>query len=83
MSGSPTIQNARWAKARPTLSVLIPFLRDDPTDLLALLARESPVLAGSLTISKGTSVWLPSSTVSLVYSSGRGGSRNLSWHVQA
>lgn len=40
--------NPAWSDARPVLSVLIPFLRDDPTDLLALLARESPVLAGEV-----------------------------------
>jgi glycosyltransferase involved in cell wall biosynthesis len=50
VSGSPTIQNARWAKARPTLSVLIPFLRDDPTELLALLDREAQALNGAVEI---------------------------------
>jgi glycosyltransferase involved in cell wall biosynthesis len=50
VSGSPTIQNARWAKARPTLSVLIPFLRDDPSELLALLDREATALTGAVEI---------------------------------
>ena len=35
-----------WATARPILSVLIPFLRDDPTDLLQRLDAEAPALAG-------------------------------------
>jgi len=47
VSGSPTIQNARWAKARPAMSVLIPFLRDDPSELLALLNRETQALSGA------------------------------------
>lgn len=34
------LDNAAWAGARPRLSVLIPFLRDDPRDLLARLAAE-------------------------------------------
>lgn len=33
--------NALWAKARPTLSVLIPFLRDDPSDLVAALDAQA------------------------------------------
>lgn len=35
-----------WADARPIVSVLIPFLRDDPADLLARLDAEAPALAG-------------------------------------
>ncbi|KPF73928.1 glycosyl transferase [Brevundimonas sp. AAP58] len=50
MSGSPTIQNAHWAKARPALSVLIPFLRDDPSQLLALLDREAEALGSVVEI---------------------------------
>jgi glycosyltransferase involved in cell wall biosynthesis len=50
VSSSPTIQNARWAKARPALSVLIPFLRDDPSELLALLDREAEALNGAVEI---------------------------------
>ena len=38
--------NAAWASATPTVSVLTPFLRDDPTDLLACLEREAAALAG-------------------------------------
>jgi len=38
--------NPAWTAARPVLSVLIPFLRDDPSDLLPDLAREAPALAG-------------------------------------
>jgi len=33
--------NAPWAKATPSLSILIPFKGDDPTGLLALLGRET------------------------------------------
>ena len=33
--------NALWAKATPSLSILIPFKGDDPTGLLALLGRET------------------------------------------
>jgi len=39
--------NAAWAGAKPTLSVLIPFLRDDPSMLLAALNREAESLAGA------------------------------------
>lgn len=39
--------NAAWAGATPTLSVLIPFLRDDPTDLLGQLDREAAALSGA------------------------------------
>lgn len=38
------IVNAAWADVKPTLSVLIPFLRDDPTPLLNALAREADVV---------------------------------------
>ncbi|WP_029415455.1 glycosyltransferase family 2 protein [Brevundimonas bacteroides] len=50
MSGSPTIQNGRWAKAGPALSVLIPFLRDDPSELLAVLDREAEALNGAVEV---------------------------------
>ena len=33
--------NAGWAPARPRLSVLVPFLRDDPSRLLVALDREA------------------------------------------
>lgn len=39
--------NGAWADAAPTLSVLIPFLRDDPTDLLTRLDQEAPALFGA------------------------------------
>ncbi|HEY1072377.1 glycosyltransferase family A protein [Brevundimonas sp.] len=39
--------NAAWAAARPMLSVLIPFLRDDPEALIALLDREASSLNGA------------------------------------
>lgn len=38
--------NPIWAGARPTLSVLIPFLRDDPDALIGLLEREAVILDG-------------------------------------
>ena len=45
MSGPASIvDNPAWARARPTLSVLTPFLRDDPGELLALLDAEAASL---------------------------------------
>lgn len=38
--------SSAWTEAQPILSVLIPFLRDDPTDLLQRLDAEAPGLAG-------------------------------------
>lgn len=35
-----------WREAQPILSVLVPFLRDDPTDLLQRLDAETTTLAG-------------------------------------
>lgn len=43
-------QSPSWATARPELSVLIPFLRDDPRALLALLDREAARLEGLVEI---------------------------------
>ncbi len=45
-----THDNAGWSVAHPALSVLIPFLRDDPTDLLARLESEAKALAGAVEI---------------------------------
>ncbi|MCV0413397.1 MAG: glycosyltransferase family 2 protein [Brevundimonas sp.] len=42
--------NRAWAGAAPALSVLIPFLRDDPTDLLGQLDREAVSLGGAVEI---------------------------------
>jgi glycosyltransferase involved in cell wall biosynthesis len=42
--------NAAWSDARPSLSVLIPFLRDDPGALLAALDREAAGVAGRVEI---------------------------------
>ncbi|MNS31463.1 Glycosyl transferase family 2 [compost metagenome] len=39
--------NPAWSAARPALSVLIPFLRDDPDALIALLDREADGLNGA------------------------------------
>ncbi len=39
--------NPAWADAAPTLSVLIPFLRDDPSRLLQALDREAAGLDGA------------------------------------
>jgi glycosyltransferase involved in cell wall biosynthesis len=36
------VENRAWAAAAPRLSVLIPFLRDDPCDLLKALVRQAP-----------------------------------------
>ncbi len=43
-------ENAAFADARPTVSVLMPFLRDDPTDLLGALETEGPSLNGAVEI---------------------------------
>lgn len=40
--------NAAWADAAPTLSVLVPFMRDDPVALIAALGRETAWLAGAV-----------------------------------
>lgn len=39
-----------WSKARPALSVLIPFLRDDPADLIQLLDEEAQSLGGAVEV---------------------------------
>lgn len=44
------IDSPGWAGVRPVLSVLTPFLRDDPSALLALLDREAGVLNGKVEI---------------------------------
>lgn len=38
--------NLAWSPARPILSILVPFLRDDPDALIALLDREADALNG-------------------------------------
>lgn len=40
--------NANWRAARPRLSVLIPFLRDDPGDLIRRLDAEAETLGGAV-----------------------------------
>ena len=42
--------NRAWADATPALSVLIPFLRDDPTDLLRQLDQEAADLGGAVEV---------------------------------
>jgi glycosyltransferase involved in cell wall biosynthesis len=42
------IDNAAWPDARPRLSVLIPFYRDDPSDLIRQLDTEADALAGAV-----------------------------------
>ena len=44
------MDNPAWANAAPAVSVLIPFLRDDPADLLGRLDSEAPVLAGAVEV---------------------------------
>jgi hypothetical protein len=44
------LDNAAWRMARPAVSVLIPFLRDDPADLLARLDAEASSVAGAVEI---------------------------------
>ncbi len=39
-----------WKAARPAISVLIPFLRDDPAELLALLDEEAASVSGAVEI---------------------------------
>jgi glycosyltransferase involved in cell wall biosynthesis len=43
-------ENAAWSGAEPVLSVLMPFLRDDPRDLLKLLDREAASVGRSVEI---------------------------------
>jgi glycosyltransferase involved in cell wall biosynthesis len=40
------VDNAAFAEAKPVLSVLVPFFRDDPRPLLAALDREAVALEG-------------------------------------
>lgn len=42
--------NAAWAAAKPAVSVLIPFLCDDPSDLLARLDAEAADLKGAVEV---------------------------------
>jgi glycosyltransferase involved in cell wall biosynthesis len=44
------VDNAVYAAARPRLSVLTPFFRDDPGPLLAALDREASTLAGAVEV---------------------------------
>ena len=44
------VDNVAWGTASPRLSILIPFLRDDPSDLLEMLSREALTLAGQVEI---------------------------------
>jgi glycosyltransferase involved in cell wall biosynthesis len=44
------LDNAAWTPARPAVSVLIPFLRDDPGDLLDRLDAEAASVAGAVEI---------------------------------
>jgi len=43
-------ENPAWSAARPVVSILIPFLHDDPTRLLAALDREGPALDGAVEV---------------------------------
>ena len=43
-------ENAAWKRAKPALSVLIPFFRDDPCELLTLLDEEAQAQGGSVEI---------------------------------
>ena len=42
------VQNDAWSEATPTLSVLMPFLRDDPSNLMMALEREAANLGGAV-----------------------------------
>lgn len=51
MSPRATIMdNPAWDSARPMLSVLTPFLRDDPADLLSVLDSEAGLLGGRVEV---------------------------------
>jgi hypothetical protein len=45
-----TSNNQLWRKAKPTISVLIPFLRDDPRDLLQHLDEEARSVEGAVEV---------------------------------
>lgn len=45
-----TVDNAAWKRARPFLSVLIPFLHDDPRRLIQALDREAKALKGQVEV---------------------------------
>ena len=45
-----TVDNPAWAHAAPALSVLIPFLRDDPSPLLAALSAQAARLGGRVEV---------------------------------
>ncbi len=45
-----TLDNAAWFGSTPKLSVLIPFLNDDPRQLIAALDLEAPMLGGAVEI---------------------------------
>ena len=48
MTRAKMTDNRHWKRARPALSVLIPFLRDDPSELLGLLDEEASFLGGAV-----------------------------------
>ncbi|CAN5270492.1 polysaccharide biosynthesis protein HfsG [soil metagenome] len=50
MSEATVIDNAAWDAARPVVSVLIPFLRDDPLPLLDALETEAGALDGTVEV---------------------------------
>lgn len=45
-----TVDSPAWKAASPAISVLIPFLRDDPSELLQLLDEEAASVAGAVEI---------------------------------
>ena len=48
MTRTKVTDNRHWKQACPALSVLIPFLGDDPSELLSLLDEEAPYLGGAV-----------------------------------
>ncbi|MDO9075929.1 MAG: glycosyltransferase family 2 protein, partial [Brevundimonas sp.] len=44
------IDSPTWKAAKPAVSVLIPFLRDDPAELLGLLDEEAASVDGAVEI---------------------------------
>ncbi len=91
MSGQARIfDNPAWAAATPALSVLIPFLRDDPCDLLAALdaapatgaelvllddGSGDPVMTARIEAALGA-LGLPARLVTLAANEGRSRGRN-------
>jgi len=49
-TGETVTDNGPWKRAKPALSVLIPFFRDDPVELAAALDEESAAMEASVEV---------------------------------